>query len=117
MKENTPKQMKLSNETLELIEQFASTFVTPEARGGIEIGAIHVLTSPEILSSCGLVKQEWVSVEEWEIQEGINVMGGHSVDGWVCEIFNVAGKWYNTWDWEVPCYPTHIQLKPNPPKK
>lgn len=102
------------------------TELTPQAKDIIERiyktesfreVARNILTCKEILQAQGL-SNEWVSVEsdnEPEINE--NVLMSHIRDGWVQQGYlRNTGEWYNDFDSECPCYPTHwMPLPPTPP--
>lgn len=63
----------------------------------------------------------WIRVEDripnvagdYEFSDPVLI--GHDIDKWVTRGVYLHGNWYNDFDTECPCYPTHWQPLPSPP--
>lgn len=59
----------------------------------------------------------WVSIKEKTPQPGQQVLAAHDNDGWVSTCELIDGIWFNIYDKECPCYPTHWMPLPSPPSE
>lgn len=99
------------------VEEIEKIIIANDIYGFAHMGARIALTDPRFYSLAGLSKQEWVSVEsENEPTAMEDVLMSNNKDGWVSQGYlHNTGEWYNVFDNECPCKPTHWMPLPKSP--
>lgn len=65
-------------------------------------------------------QDKWISVEKEMPSMDEVVIGTHSTDKWVTNVYWNGISWFNEFEdieYSVPCYPTHWQPLPKAPQK
>lgn len=63
------------------------------------------------------MKCEWVDVDKFKPVDGENVLGCHFHDNWTSIVYynERQKKWFNDWDHECECWPSHVMNLPSLP--